>query len=118
MGFAPIYLANRLVFRLSDFFRHWYVNGTRVIAHHLVMMLENMDRTLALRVTLHFFFAPLYGDYSVIGRILGVIFRTIRILIAVLLYALAAAAFLAFYIVWLLLPFLPLYMAYRNLAGI
>ena len=113
MEFAPIYLVNRFVFRLSDFVRHWYVNGSRAFAHSFISFLEKLDYTLALRITVHYFWRPLYGDYTIIGRILGVIFRTFRSLVAVILYAVVSVIALAFYIIWLAIPFVPLFMAYR-----
>ncbi len=30
MSFAPLYLLNRFFFRVSDFFHHWYGDGSRV----------------------------------------------------------------------------------------
>ncbi len=115
MGFAPVYLLNRFVFRLSDFIRHWYVNGSRAFAHSFISFLETLDHTLALRITIYYFSRPLYGDYTIIGRILGIIFRSGRILIGVIVYLIVSLVALACYIIWLLIPFVPLFMAYRSL---
>ncbi len=114
MNFAPLYLLNRFFFRFTDFLHHWYIGGSRALGASFMNTLEGWDRVLALRVTLHYFTHPLYGDYSVIGRILGIIFRSFRILLALILYAICAAFFLAIYIVWLVLPFIPLILAYRS----
>jgi hypothetical protein len=116
MGFAPIYLLNRFVFRLSDFLRHWYINGSRVFASILLSFLERLDHSLALQVSVHYFFRPLYGDYSVIGRILGVIFRTFRIILALVIYAIVLAIALLLYLIWLVIPFAPLFMAFHSLS--
>ncbi len=115
MSFAPVYLLNRALFRLSDFFRHWYLDGTRSFAHNFLRSLSGLDHTFALRITMHNFNRPLYGDYSPVGRVLGFVFRTFRIGIAVVLYLVWAVIYLGAYIVWLVVPFIPLYLAYRDI---
>lgn len=80
------------------------MDGSRVIGHRFVTALEGADRSLAIKVTLRYFFQPLYKDYTVIGRILGIIFRTGRILIGAVVYAMIVALFLLFYLVWLAIP--------------
>lgn len=113
MSFAPLYLLNRLFFRISDFFHHWYLDGSHAILNGFTSTFENMDRTFALRVTLRYFWKPLYGDYSIVGRIFGFFFRSARILLAAAFYLVFAAVMLAAYLVWLALPFAILFMAYR-----
>ncbi|MEK9180407.1 MAG: hypothetical protein AAB897_03270 [Patescibacteria group bacterium] len=104
MDFALIYLLQRFFLRLADFFHHWYVDGSRNIFHYFISLLENLDQTFALRVTLRHFFQPLYKDYTIVGRILGIIFRSGRVLIAFLFYLVIAAAFAIVYFAWLILP--------------
>jgi len=103
-NFALGYAAHRFFYRIVSFFRHWYVDGSRVIAHRFVSTLEEVDKSFAIAVTLRFLFQPLYKDYTVIGRILGIIFRTGRILIGVVVYLFITAFFLAFYLAWIALP--------------
>lgn len=113
MSFAPFYLLNRLFFRISDFFHHWYLDGSRSILHRYVSIFEALDQTFALRVTLRYFWRPLYGDYSIVGRIFGFFFRSARILIGAIIYLVLAIIMFALYVVWLALPFLILFLAYR-----
>jgi hypothetical protein len=108
MDFAPAYLVQRFFYRFVDFFHHWYVDGSRYLGHRFLSILRNADRTIALQITLRHFFEPLYRDYSVIGRILGVIFRTGRIVIGVIVYFFLTLAFLALYLLWLAAPIVPL----------
>ncbi len=117
MSFAPLYLLNRFFFRLSDFFHHWYIDGSRQFARSFIGFLAALDRVFAVRITFYLFWKPLYGDYTVIGRILGVIFRFFRLIIALILYAAVAAAALVLYILWLSIPFIPLFLAYRALIS-
>ena len=115
MDFAPISLIQRFFYRFIDFFHHWYVDGSRVIAHRFISTLEVADQTFAVKITLRYFFQPLYRDYSVIGRVLGVIFRSGRILIGAAVYAAIASLFLIFYLAWLAVPPAVLFYAARNL---
>lgn len=104
MNFSLIYLIGRFAYRILDFFHHWYADASRVFFYKLISFLEYLDQSLALRMTLRYFFQPLYKDYSVIGRILGVIFRTCRIFISVVVYAIVLLIFLAAYVLWLVAP--------------
>jgi hypothetical protein len=113
--FALIYLAHRFFYRIFEFFRHWYVDGSRVIAHRFLSTLEEIDETLAIAITLRYLFQPLYKDYSIIGRILGLIFRTGRILIGSAIYLVIALLFLAFYLVWIAIPAVIILLVVKNL---
>src|SRR5262245_26424479 len=109
MNFALGYLAYRFFYRIGDFFHHWYIDGSRRFGHSFISSLETLDDSFAVLITLNHFFEPLYGDYSVIGRILGVIFRTGRVIVGASIYAVLTAIFLAAYLVWLLVPIIPLF---------
>lgn len=109
MNFALVYIVQRFVYRIVDFFHHWYVDGSRNAFHYFISALEEVDRAMAIKITLRHFFEPLYKDYTIVGRILGVVFRSGRVLIGGLVYGLLTTIFLAIYIVWLLIPLLILY---------
>ncbi len=115
MEFAPVYLVWLFFHRIVIFFHHWYVDGSRAIGHGFISVLERLDRSLAIRVTLRYFFQPLYKDFTFIGRILGIIFRSVRIAIAIVIYAAVAFAFLVAYIVWLAVPLYVIYHAAATL---
>ncbi|HVO28374.1 MAG TPA: hypothetical protein VMT81_00090 [Candidatus Paceibacterota bacterium] len=104
MDFAPVYLVQRFLYRIGDFFHHWYVHGSRAIGNQLMVTLEAADQTFAVKITLRHFFEPLYKDYSIIGRILGVVFRTGRVIIGGAVYLVIAICFAAAYLVWLAIP--------------
>lgn len=104
MNFALVYLGSRAGRRVADFFRHWYWDGSKVFFHRALSLLEELDRTFAVRVTLVHFFEPLYQDYSIVGRILGLIFRTGRALIGAAVYAAVVGAAALIYAAWLLVP--------------
>ncbi len=114
MDFAPAYLIQRFFYRALDFFHHWYVDGSRYLGHKFFSLLLDMDKTLAIRITIRHFFEPLYRDYSVIGRILGVVFRTGRIAIGTLFYFLITVLFVTAYLVWVAAPLALIIYAARS----
>jgi tryptophan-rich sensory protein len=114
MDFSPIYLLNRFFYRLYDFFHHWYVDGSRWFGRRAMAAFTKLDRTFAVKVTLEHLFEPLYKDYTVMGRILGAIFRTLRVLVGFVVYAIVAVAILSVYIAWLAIP---AYVVWRIIKG-
>jgi hypothetical protein len=115
MDFAPVYLIQRFFYRLVDFFHHWYVDGSRYLGHRFLLILRGIDGTLAIQITLRHFFEPLYRDYSGIGRILGVIFRTGRVFVGAVIYLFFTLLFIALYLAWILIPIFLLFNAARYL---
>ncbi len=110
MNVSGVYLLQRAGWRIWQFIWHWYVDAfIRGFRWH-VNFLEGLDRFFALRITLRYFFQPLYQDYTFVGRILGIILRSIRITGAVLTYTIVALVSIALYIGW---AAVPLYIIYR-----
>ncbi len=109
MDFSLVYLVNRFFYRLFDFFHHWYVDGSRWFGRRTIKVFTELDKTFAVRVTLEHLFEPLYKDYTVIGRILGAIFRTARLFIGFAVYAVVALVIVVCYLVWLAIPAFTLY---------
>jgi len=112
MNFALGYLGYRLLFRLEGFFRHWYVDASHWFLRAFVAAVSHFERTLAIRVTLRHLLEPLYKDYSIVGRILGPLFRTGRVAVGVVWYFILAALFALLYLAWLtVVPLIFLYAA-------
>ncbi len=110
MNFALTYLIERAGYRMIDFFHHWYVDGSRRMLHSFMSLFERLDAVFALRITITHFFEPLYKDYTVVGRIVGVVFRSLRIVLALAVYAATAAILAAIYLAWIATPaFIVLY---------
>ena len=115
MDFSFVYLAQRLLYRFLDFFHHWYVDGSRAIARRFMSVMRSLDQSFAVVITIRHFFEPLYKDYSIIGRIMGFFFRTLRVIIGGVFYLFVAAIFAIIYIIWIAIPAVILYNAARNL---
>lgn len=84
------------------------------MVHTALGIFERLDRTFALRVTIRYIFHPLYQDRSIIGYLLGFLFRFFRIVIGAGVYAVVWAIFAAVYIGWAAVPFLLIYLAFKK----
>ena len=104
LSFSLAYLVHRFLYRICEFLSHWYVGGFLAIARRTLTILERLDQTLALWVTVRYLFKPLYQDYSAIGYILGFIFRATRLCVGGAVYLVIVAIAAALYLGWALLP--------------
>ena len=109
MDFSLVYLVNRFFYRVFDFFHHWYVDGSRMFGRKFIGVLTDLDKTFALKVTLQHFFEPLYKDYTPIGRIMGIVGRTIRSFAGVVIYIVISLIAGVLYIIWLAIPAIVVY---------
>jgi len=98
------YLFTRFIYRILEFFKHWYFNSFKIYSHFFISFLERLDRTFAFKITLRNIFQPLYSDRSFIGYVLGFIFRALRIIIGGIIYLIIILLALLIYISWLLVP--------------
>ena len=101
---ALLYLLERGCYRVLDFFHHWYIDGTRGYSHSVHRFYLNLDHTFAVWITLRHFFEPLYGDYTIIGYILGFFFRSLRVLIGGIIYLFLAPFIILGYCLYAALP--------------
>lgn len=110
-----MYVLHRFIFRVVDFFHHWYIDGSRFALRGFLDLISNFDRSLAFRVTAKHFMEPLYGDYSVVGRVLGFVFRFFRLAMGGILYVFLAVVFVIIYAAWLLIPLLIILLAFSHI---
>lgn len=101
---AVSYIANRFIYRIVEFFRHWYVKSARLYSNFVMDRLQALDRKFAWKVTARFLFHPLYGDYTIVGYVFGFIFRVARLIIASAVYLVVLALAIILYVIWILIP--------------
>jgi hypothetical protein len=106
MTIAIFYLAQRFIYRIFEFLRHWYVKSVRIYLNYVINLLEKIDYYFAWEITLKNLFRPLYKDYSVIGYALGFFFRIFRLLVSSLIYLLIFGVIIAIYLAWVVFPIL------------
>lgn len=109
MNFSLLYLGHRALYRLRRFLADWYGGGFLFTWHLVRGLLADLDRTLAFRITIQNLFQPLYQDFTVLGYILGFIFRVLRVAIGLLLYPIVVGLGALGYLLWASAPILILY---------
>lgn len=114
MNTAPAYLIKRFLFRIKEFLRHWYVKSGKIYWNFIINQFEKIDYKLAWKITIKNIFKPLYKDYSVMGYILGFIFRSLRVVFSSIVYVIYFVFALGLYILWLLMPAVVIYGALTN----
>lgn len=111
---AFTYLARRFFYRAWTFLEHWYVRSGRIYSNFVLGRLERLDRVLAWKITARHLLEPLYKDYSVIGYMLGFLFRFVRLIVASAVYAVVFIVAVGCYLLWLALP---LYLIAKAVLG-
>ncbi len=111
---TAIYLGKSLIDRIAEFLTHWYVGSSRTYWHFVMNRLEGLDRSLAWKITLKNLFSPLYGDYTVLGYILGFIFRLGRLLLGSVIYFITFVIAFSLYLFWILFPIALVYMIFTG----
>ena len=114
MSFSLIYIVQRACYRAWMFIYDWYAGGLRVIGGKTIHVLESLDRTWALVITLRNIAKPLYGDASILGSILGFIFRSGRVITAACIYAVVIIAGGVIYVAWAAIPAYIVYKGFVN----
>lgn len=82
----------------------WYVEGSATFLRTLYRLLIYLDQAFALTVMARLFFVPLFGDYTLMGRVLAIPFRIVRIISGVAAIVIAEAFLLFLFGVWLAFP--------------
>lgn len=102
--FALSYLVQLALSRIAGFIKRWYVDATHGFLARYRAASRSLEDAVASRAMLHLLFRPLYGDYSVVGRIIGPVFRLGRLLGGLVAHAFIAAVFLMLWLAWILIP--------------
>lgn len=100
--------AQETTFWLKSFFYlpyFWYVEGSATFLRTLYRLLIYLDQAFALTIMARFFFVPLFGDYTLLGRCLAIPFRLGRIVVGVVAVVVGELSLLALFALWLIFPF-------------
>jgi len=98
------YLIYRFFTAVYQFFYDWYVGGFYAFWRRIYVIFKSWDRFIAFRPTLRHWFQPLYQDYTVLGYILGFIFRTGRIIVGGSGTLVIFGASAVVYFIWAAIP--------------
>ncbi len=98
------YLFLAITNRLKIFVEDWYPDTFFKFWDFLLNILRQLDKTFAIKVTIRHWTEPLYQDRTIIGYILGFIFRTLRIILAFVIYLIIFLMVMSLYLIWAVLP--------------
>lgn len=80
------YILKQSFHEVVCFFRRWYLERSELFWAKVFENLSLLDRGFAVAINARLVFQPLWGDYSVVGRILGPILRSFRVLLGSFIY--------------------------------
>ena len=103
-NFILVYLFSAAFNRIKLFLKNWYPDSFFKFWDFLLKILRRLDKKLAIKVTIRHWLEPLYQDKTIVGYILGFIFRTIRIILAALIYLTIFIIVLSLYLIWAAVP--------------
>ena len=95
---------NLLTKKLLHFPVWWYRNSLLWFKRFFGNLLIFLDNKLAVRLMARMLLVPLFHDTSWLGRSLSLIFRTVRVVVGMIIMALVSLSMVFWVIVWLMLP--------------
>lgn len=101
-----------------NFLYSWYIDDTKNFWNWFINYLKFLDRDIAVAGSLQNWTSPLFGDYSLVGVVVGPVLRTIRILFGLALYAIISFFSLIIYLFWVILPIGVVGMVFLNLFSV
>ncbi|MBI2022130.1 ATP-dependent Clp protease ATP-binding subunit [Candidatus Daviesbacteria bacterium] len=84
--------------------KFWYPDALNLFIRSWVNLLNVLEEDLAVGLMIKLIFVPLFHDSTFIGRVLSLIFRSIRILAGLVAFAFATVIVLLIGLTWFLLP--------------
>jgi len=97
------FIFNQFFHEITCFFRRWYLERSELFWSAVFGFLGVLDKNFAVAINARLWLQPLYGDYSPVGRILGPILRSMRIVFGSSVYAAVLVFAGLVWLVWLLL---------------
>ncbi len=110
------------IWRYLDVIRHFLVwltyDGTLAVYRLWQNTASSFENQIAVTTTFKNLGRPLFQDYSREGRLIGFLFRVIRVIAGIAVQIVVAIFFAIVAVVWLILPYYLLYQIGRNLIFI
>ena len=112
--YALVYIFSSALASLYEFIYHWFIVGFYVWKHWTLNAVERSERIFSFRINLRYFGEPLFQDRTIVGYVLGFVFRTSWLIIGGFFYLFFwPLAFLG-YVAWCAMP---LYALFKIIVG-
>lgn len=105
----------KFIKEIINFFSFWYLTSSKNFWQKEVSFIKGIENDIGLLINLRLMFQPIFGDYSYMGRVIGPIFRTGRILFGFIFILLSLVFMVIMYLIWIILPLLTFLMIFLNL---
>ncbi len=103
--------AKLLLNYITDLLQWWFVQMPIHIIRSLGRINLVLNDRLSILLLLRTFFIPWKRDYQLVGRIMGVVMRLLYIPVALFIVIMVNLVYLAFLVIWLILPIITLLIA-------
>jgi hypothetical protein len=104
------YIAVEIIWDIIYFPLWWYTKGAGRVARYCYVSAENqIKRRLALGIWLANMFRPMYGDYTIEGRIISGFMRLFVLIWKLFLLFLWLVVLAVLFVAWLVVPLLFVY---------
>ena len=100
---------------LLDYLRWYFVFIPKYLLNLLYRYINYIDNKLAITVMTSYFLTPLFGDKTIIGFLLGFVFRLLRIIFGLLVLFVFLINYLIILIFWVVAPLLFVYQGFLYL---
>ena len=90
------------------FWSYWYLQSATRFYEGCLAAIGSVEDEVAVIDTARNITKPLFQDYTRQGRVLGVLFRAVRIGIGVLMFGFVIIGYSLIYLFWLMMPLLCL----------
>ena len=104
MNVSPIQVLTSSIFDELSFIRWWYTEVTIWLIRLFKRVAIICDDTFSISILLRTFFIPWHRDYSITGRIFGIIIRLLYLPVALIITATILMVIVAFMLIWVTLP--------------
>lgn len=109
---------SHLLKSIYDFLYFWYIRGSKDFLRGEMNAIKGVERDIGILINLKLVFQPIYGDYSILGKLIGPILRLGRVFLGFMLVVFLSIIIVALYLLWLLLPPVAFIMFLKNIVYI
>ncbi len=75
---------------------------------------NKIEKFFAVKINLRYIFSPLYQDYTIVGFLVGVPARAIRISFGIIAHLLVLLVFVFLYFIWAIVPIFVIYKIFKS----
>lgn len=113
-----VYLPINFIKGIFSFFYIWYVQGSKDFWNKEISFLRGVERDVGVIVHIKHIIDPLFGDYTYMGRFIGVFFRIGFILFGFLVTSISIVVVICLYLIWIIVPPITFWMIVSNLNSV